>query len=214
MIINFSSGIKIKTSNYVYTPAEDTFLMEDGISNFLSVHNKIEINSIAEMGCGSGYIIIGLMKKYLHSEFTAIDKNLYALELTKDNIVLNSLQDRKVQFIHSDLFQNVKYQLFDLIIFNPPYLPRENYDYILETDLIVKDSWEGGTVVISEFLSSAINYLSINGRIMIILSNYQVKEDQIEKFISDINPKYLLVGYLKKKLNLETLYFVILAMKE
>ena len=166
------------------------------------------------MGCGSAYIMICLMKKLMDCEFTAIDKNTYALDLTRDNIVLNGLQDRKVQFIHSDLFQNVKNQLFDLIIFNPPYLPVENYDYVLESDIIVKDSWEGGTVIISEFLSSAINYLSINGRILIILSNYQVKDDQIEKFVSDINPKYLLVEYLKKKLNLETLYFVILAIKE
>ena len=43
-----------------------------------------------------------------------------------------------------------------------------------------------------------------------ILSNYQIQNDNIEDFVTRIHPKYRLVHYDKKKLLLETLFVAII----
>lgn len=205
MIINFKN-VKIKTSPSVYSPSEDTFFLEDTIRDLLKSELKANnIKNIAEMGCGSGYITILLMKLFPESFLYSIDINKLALELTAENILLNRLDDKKITFINSDLFSNVKHYLFDLIIFNPPYLPQESSTSDLETIM-----WEGGDEIISNFLVNSEKFLTKMGCIILLLSNYQVKNDSPETYINKITSTFRVKKFFKKKFYLETLYGVFL----
>lgn len=73
--------------------------------------------SILDIGTGSGCIAITLSLE-LKCSVDALDISEYALEVAKDNCSLNSAD---VNFIKSDLFENV-HKKYDVIISNPPYI--------------------------------------------------------------------------------------------
>lgn len=214
MIINFQ-GIRIQTSDVVYTPAEDSFFMQDVLTDyFTQPKNRKNISHIAEMGCGTGYNLITLHKLFPKGYFVAIDKNPYALELTENNLFLNNLKSSEIIFYHSDLFSQVPKQLFDLIIFNPPYLPVEDAFSDSKEEDLIRLSWEGGANIINEFLMSAQDFLSNNGLIFIIISHFQLENEDIAQYIEKKYPNLFIVSYYTKKIALETLYLLILKKSE
>ena len=94
--------------------------------------------------------------------------------------------------IHSDLFENISGK-YDLIIFNPPYLPedaREPKSSKLETT-----GGKKGNEIILRFLKDAKNYLKIGGKIFLITSS----------LAEDISFKKL--GYESKEIGCEKLFF-------
>jgi len=84
---------------------------------------------ILDLGTGSGCIAVSLAKKLTEANVDAIDISLEALDIARQNSVLNNVT---VNFIHGDLFNifsrptshaprpTVRY---DLIVSNPPYIP-------------------------------------------------------------------------------------------
>ncbi len=170
-------GLKIKTSLSVYEPAEDTFLL-------ISVIEKLDLNgkTALEIGTGSGIISLFLAKTAKH--VTAIDINPEAICCAKENAARNKIKN--VEFRKSDLFENVKEILrnkesskasnvgerkFDIIVFNPPYLPDEPL-----TSDIALDGGPDGRKTIERFLKDAPKFLNTHGRILLLessLSNYE-----------------------------------------
>ena len=69
-------GMEFQTSNNVYEPAEDTFLLGDN----LMVRKS---DSVLEIGTGTGIIAILASKKA--QSVTAIDINKYAVECASNN---------------------------------------------------------------------------------------------------------------------------------
>ena len=61
-----------------------------------------------------------LKSLYQNANVTGIDISPNAIELAKENAILNNLD---VNFIESDLLENVPENNFDLIVANLPYIP-------------------------------------------------------------------------------------------
>jgi len=142
-------------SEKLYFPSDDTYLIIDYFKdhidhNYFDGKNISDINNILEIGTGTGIIAIYLqLLKEKYPKFTA---NIFAsdimdeaIECAKKNEKLNKI-DPQITFIKSDLFDSFPNNLkhtFDIIIFNPPYLPsskimdKENQR---EKDL----TWKGG----------------------------------------------------------------------
>ena len=121
-----------------------------------------------DIGCRSGIIAIHLAK---YCNVVAVDINEKAIENTKYNARLNGMN---IKVIKSDLFSNIN-EKFDLIAFNPPYLPTKNEDI----------SWNGGRndiEILSRFLKEAKNYLNKNGKIYFIASSLSNIEEIIKNF--------------------------------
>lgn len=138
----------------VYTPAEDTFLM-------LSALEIVKGEKALEMGCGSGYLSLHMAKA--GASVTAVDVDPQAVRNTEENVRRNG---SNVLVSQSDLFQNVNGS-FDLIVFNPPYLRGEVKG---REDLC----WAGGRTgleVTSEFLKGVREHLSLNGRVLLLISS-------------------------------------------
>lgn len=80
----------------------------------------ISKKSFLELGCGSG--IISLFAASKKAKVTATDINTKALEYLKKAAVKNNLP---ITVLYSDLFSELAGNLFDVIIINPPYYPKD-----------------------------------------------------------------------------------------
>ncbi|MCZ7363041.1 MAG: methyltransferase, partial [Candidatus Methanoperedens sp.] len=97
----------VKTAQQVYEPAEDSFLLADAALS--EVRNS---DRVLEVGCGSG-IISAVIKANTKASVVGIDINPFAARCSKEN---------GIEVIRGDLLSCITGE-FDLIIFNPPYLP-------------------------------------------------------------------------------------------
>ncbi len=172
---------KIKFTPQVYEPAEDSFLLAEAA---LSIIRDSE--NILEVGCGSG-IVCAVIKKNTRAKITGIDINPYAAECTRDN---------GVEAIRGDLLNCIRGK-FDIIIFNPPYLPTDDYERTKDWINIALDGGFSGRKIINRFLENVGSNLIENGRILMLLSSltgieevkskmrslgFQVEEKNKERF--------------------------------
>lgn len=137
----------------IYEPAEDSFLLKKYVKRFAR-------GKVLEVGVGSGIQIKDL-------------KNAEGVDIDKESVEFCKEQGLNVYY--SDLFSNVKGK-FDVIIFNPPYLPE---DEIKDIDLVGgKNGWE----TIERFFENVKDYLKEKGEILILFSNLTNKE-KVEEII-------------------------------
>ena len=78
------------------------------------------VQSVLELGTGSGVIAVTLACEWSEVKVTATDISEDALVLAEINAVKFNVED-KIQFLKSDWFSNVE-GMYDLIISNPPYI--------------------------------------------------------------------------------------------
>mgnify|MGYP001209509819 CR=1 FL=1 len=169
-------NLKIQTCKNVYAPAEDTFLLADNL--------KVkEGDEVLEIGTGTGIIAIIAAKK---ANVTATDINHYAIKCAEKNAKINNL---KIRILHGDLFEPVKGEKFDLILFNAPYLPSSDEDLTSE---IIDKAWDGGKTgrtIIDRFLKKVKTHLKKGGRIQIVqssLSNIKKTMKKLEEMGFDV----------------------------
>lgn len=160
----------------VYTPAEDTFLM-------LSALKVVKGEKALEMGCGSGYLSLHMAKA--GASVTAVDVDPQAVRNTEENARRNGSNMRVVQ---SDLFRNVE-GLFDLIVFNPPYLR----GVVERMEDLCWAGGETGLEVTSEFLKGTREHLSSNGRVLLLVSS-DMDDDLLRRSTEGWNREELASG--------------------
>lgn len=122
-------------------------------------------SSILDLCGGSGCIAITLAFMFRNARVTYADISAEALNVAVKNAQNLNMSDR-VEFIKSDLFENIK-GTFDLIISNPPYIPT---DIIATLSPEVKceptlalDGGEDGLDIIRRIAAQAGDYLNSNG---------------------------------------------------
>jgi len=177
----------------MYSPAEDSYLLQKNLKNYLENIKNKKIK-ILDMGSGSGI-------QYLTCKNLGFN-NLLSSDI--DEEVIKKLKKQKINIIKSDLFSNIK-DKFDLIIFNPPYLPENKYDKEIDTC-----GGKKGYEIILEFLKQAKNHLKKQARILLLFSSFS-KPNIIKK-------QARLLGYnlnllSKKRFFFETLYVYELEIK-
>lgn len=139
----------------VYTPAEDSFLIRDYLTDL-----NLEELKVLDMGTGSGVLAIEMAEK--GADVTAADINPEAIAKSREKARQRHLE---IEFVRSDLFENVEGK-FDLITFNPPYLPDGSSSSGGET-------WQGGKTgieITSKFLDQVDSYLEEDGYALVIVS--------------------------------------------
>ena len=160
--MEIDSSIKLEVMDGVYNPAEDSYLLIKGIE----VRGD---EKVLDMGCGSGVVAIHLAKA--GCRVTAADINKRAVENTRKNAMINGLS---IKCVRSNLFSDIE-EKFDIIVFNPPYLPTEGED-------IAWDGGENGTRIIEKFLEDAHRHLTGNGKIYMVASSLTGMDSIMKKF--------------------------------
>lgn len=166
----------------VYEPQEDSFFLLDCLEK--EIRGK-KVKKALEIGTGSGIISILLADRI--DKITAIDINPAAIKYAKGAAKRDNVKN--IRFLQSNLFRNVKGK-FDLIFFNPPYLPGKG-----EKSL---GGGKKGQEVIEKFLKQAGKYLEKNGEAIFLLSSH----NQVGK----LSKKYFLEKIAEKKIWFESLY--------
>ncbi|MBI4014740.1 MAG: methyltransferase, partial [Candidatus Aenigmarchaeota archaeon] len=119
----FRSGIELDVPENAYYPEEDSLLLAEEARKAA----KPGMGCL-DMGCGSGIIAIMMAKK--GAIVTATDVSKDSIAATRKNAIAN---DVAITAVESDLFAAVR-DKYDLIAFNPPYLPEGEGDEYL-TDM-------------------------------------------------------------------------------
>jgi len=157
--------------DYVYEPAEDTFL--------IAKHLKVD-GFILDVGTGCGILSVLAASKAKH--IVAVDINPYAARCAKINAEVNGVSD-KIDIFIGDLFNPIHENLtFDTILFNAPYLPDEKRK---ESKSLIEYAWSGGKdgrEVIDRFIQQAPKYLKPYGRILLVQSSLSDVEKTIREF--------------------------------
>lgn len=165
---------------------EDSFFLSDELSSYL--RKKDRKIKILDMGTNSG----------IQAE-TCVSlgfKNILAVDI--DSEAISNLKNKKISAIKSDLFNKIKKSdKFDLIIFNPPYLPEDKFDKEKDTS-----GGKNGDETILEFLKKARAHLTEKGEILLLLSSFTPKE-RIERVISK---EYEKTQIAERKLFFEILF--------
>lgn len=103
----------------VYRPSDDTLLLAK------AVHAEVRRGDrFLEVGCGSGYV--SLVAAAAGAEVTCTDANPHAVTLARHNAKENGL---RVYSVQTDLLARLTGP-FDVVAFNPPYLPTAPDDYV------------------------------------------------------------------------------------
>jgi HemK-related putative methylase len=141
-----------------YQPAQDSFLLSKQIEKYLQNIKNNNIKAL-DMGSGSGIQAKTIIKAGIKREnILCIDQDKKAVEY---------LKKQNLKTIKSDLFSKIKKsKKFDLIVFNPPYLPEDKYDKEKDTTAGKK-----GYETIIKFLRQAKNHLKKNAAILLLFSS-------------------------------------------
>jgi release factor glutamine methyltransferase len=169
----------------VYEPREDSFLLAEQVKKYAK-------GIVLDMGTGSGIQAITAAKSKRVKSVLGIDKNPKVINHCK-----NSIKNKKIKFLESDLFNKVK-DKFDTIIFNPPYLPED----VKLKDMTIYGGKKGYEVV-EKFLSEVNDYLKPDGIILLLFSSL-TKKDKVDGFIRNALLESKLVS--KKHIFFEDLF--------
>lgn len=167
----------------VYEPAEDSFLLADAALAVIKDSEKI-----LEVGCGSG-IISAVIRKNTNAWIAGIDINPYAAACTRES---------GVEAIIGDLLSCIKGK-FDVIIFNPPYLPTDESERTRDWINLALDGGYDGRKIINRFLHYAFDHLVDNGCILMLVSSFTG--------IEEVKSTMKSIGYEIKEINKERISF-------
>ena len=127
------------------------------------------VRQIVDVGTGSGCIAIACAMAFPEARVDAVDCSEEALEVAAQNVSRHDLGDR-VRLVRSDLLNTCETS-YDLIISNPPYVPKSSYlalapEYMHEPELGLVAGADGLDVV-RRLLQQCCTHLSANGLLVV-----------------------------------------------
>jgi release factor glutamine methyltransferase len=84
---------------------------------------------IADVGTGTGCIVIGLAKARPQGLYVALDASAEALALARENAAAHGLA-QSIAFAHAELSDVADPETFDAIVANPPYIRTADYEQL------------------------------------------------------------------------------------
>ena len=164
-------NLRLKVDERALIPRFETEIIVDYI-----IKSAMKKDRILDIGTGTGAIALSLGKHIVKSLVTGSDIEDKALSLARENKEITNISN--VEFIKSDLFENIDGK-FDLIISNPPYINKEDYDK-LEKELYFEPKsalygGEDGLLFYKKIIKKAPDYLNDQGHLI-----FEIGYDQKE----------------------------------
>ena len=127
-------GRRLSVSGNVYLPCDDSFLLAKAVASRSR-------GDVLDMGTGSGIQGIAAAGKAKSVLFADISPE--AVECARKNAEISGATAKcRCRFVETDLFEAIpEAEKFDLIIFNPPYLPTKPGE---RAKGAINSAWDGG----------------------------------------------------------------------
>lgn len=157
-------GLDFIVNENVLIPRLDTeILVEKVISE---INSRSEKCSVLDIGTGSGAIAVTVAKE-TNANVTAVDISPLALEVARKNAELNQVD---VEFVLSDLFENMENRQFDFIVSNPPYIESAEIDRLMpevrfHEPILALDGGRSGVDFYEKIIERSNKFLKPNGKL-------------------------------------------------
>ena len=159
----------------VLIPRPDTEILVEKAIEICNNHgNDIKI---LDLCTGSGAIGISIAKNIKNAKIYATDIKNTVIDIAKQNAKQNNVDN--IEFIVSDMFENIQEKDFDIIVSNPPYietdviktLPTE----VRNEPIIALDGGKDGLKFYKIILSEYKKYLKKDGYLLLEIGYNQAK---------------------------------------
>jgi len=117
-------GLDFEVSPGVLIPRPETEMI---VENALEILKPLENPSFCEIGVGSGCISVAILCNVETASAIGLDVSEKALEIAEKNAKKHTVADR-FSLKRSDVFEVLTDEKFDLIVSNPPYIPRADIE--------------------------------------------------------------------------------------
>ena len=200
----------------VYYPSDDSYLLIDYLkkkinSDLFDGINLDKIEQILDLGTGTG--IIAIFFQLIKSQNPKFNPRIYASDILEESIicakkneVLNKINNQ-ITYFQSNLFKSFSKSLrssFNIIVFNPPYLPSSQFIKDKTDKKGIDHSWEGGlkgVEILIDFLKEAKYFLNLNkAHYIYCISSSRTNLDELDKKIIEL-------GYKNEKLEKIHVFF-------
>jgi len=146
------------------------------IPNFFSpwVNDPFAVENVLELCTGSGCLAIMMADVYQNAVVDAVDISKDALAVAERNIRDYKLEGR-VNPIESDLYENVPFKKYDLIVTNPPYVNADSMsklppEYLREPQIALHGGTDGMDLV-RKIVAGAAERLTPEGILVVEIGN-------------------------------------------
>lgn len=181
-------GMEFFVNEDVLIPQPDTEILVETVLDICKRYGKQSLR-ILDLCTGSGAIAISL-SKILNTQVFASDVSTKALEVAEKNNVLNN---SKVEFIESNLFEQINGEKFDIIVSNPPYIKNEEIKslskQVQNEPYIALAGGEDGLDFYRKIIDEAYKHINKNGYLCLEIG-YDQKEDLIKLIKQNENYEY------------------------
>lgn len=151
----------------IYQPAEDSYLLNNILKREIPIILEKKPNlKFLEIGAGSGIHLSTVEKAGVKKE------NIFSSDIDENSV--NHCNLLGYNCTKSDLFEKIIGK-YDLIIFNPPYLPEDSKEP-LDSKTATTGGKKGDEIIL-KFLEQAKDYLKEGGKIFFLASNLTPKID-------------------------------------
>ncbi|NBU98094.1 MAG: peptide chain release factor N(5)-glutamine methyltransferase [Spirochaetia bacterium] len=118
---------EFKVNSNVLIPRPET----EELLEWILSENSLSNRRVLDLGTGSGCIAISLKLERPDWNVVALDISDGALQIAIENSN-QLLGDRKITFLKSDWFSNIEKDRFSIIVSNPPYIPLNEKDSLMQ----------------------------------------------------------------------------------
>lgn len=168
-------GLDFIVSPAVLIPRQETELLVDTALAF-ACERPIGRISVADIGTGSGAIVVALAKNLPDAQVYATDRSPDALAVAAQNCRKHSVQDR-ISLLQGDLLTPLPHPV-DLIVSNPPYIASELLPELApevrREPQLALDGGAQGLQVIRRLIEQAPAALNAGGRMIVEISPEQL----------------------------------------
>ncbi len=167
-------GLRFHVDKRVLIPRQDTETLAE--SAIIALHG-IKNPQVLDLCAGSGAIGISIKTLVPSAQVTLADVSRDALDVARENAhELNA----DVEIRHGDLFKAVGHEKYDLIVTNPPYIPRNEIEDLQKEvqyePMLALDGGADGLDIYRRIAQDVCEHLKANGYIYLEVGIHQAED--------------------------------------
>jgi release factor glutamine methyltransferase len=164
-------GNQFLVDENVLIPRPETELLVETAIEWINRHDKIK--SVIDVGCGSGVILISILKRFSQIKGFGLDISRSALNISMRNKNFHSI--KHLDFVQMDCLGGIGSK-FDVIVANLPYIPADHISGLnvskFEPELALNGG-EDGLMIINRLIEQIPSHLNSPGLALLEIQNDQ-----------------------------------------